>query len=444
MLTHTRPSRAGTGRLASVLAMRGGQARPEAPFVIEHREALIYMLCLAAELEHSIMCQYLYAAFSLKQAESEHVSAAQLQTIERWRNSVSHVATQEMLHLTLVQNLLTSIGAAPHLSRPNLPPPPGHYPSTILLTLMPFGEQALRHFMFLERPEGMQLDDAEGLRAVERATPVMHPGQLVPQMQDFATVGHLYRSIEDGLRGLTSKYGESTLFCGPRRAQAASASFGWKELVQVSDLASALKAIDVIVEQGEGPRGDWRTAHFGQFVSILDEYLAMRGEDPRFEPARPVLPANVRAREREMPLAMISDPNTARCTDLFNVTYEILLLVLQRYFAHTEETDAQLQVLVDVALGLMFEAIKPLGQLITRLPIGPEHPRMTAGPSFELFYESDYVLPHRKAAWIVLSERLRDAREYCERLRTADAAVADSLGPVSASLAKFAIALAAN
>ena len=25
---------------------------PEAPFVIEHREALIYMLCQAAELEH--------------------------------------------------------------------------------------------------------------------------------------------------------------------------------------------------------------------------------------------------------------------------------------------------------------------------------------------------------------------------------------------------------
>jgi hypothetical protein len=29
--------------------------------VIEHREALIYMLCEAAELEHGIMCQYLFA-----------------------------------------------------------------------------------------------------------------------------------------------------------------------------------------------------------------------------------------------------------------------------------------------------------------------------------------------------------------------------------------------
>jgi hypothetical protein len=41
---------AGRG-LAEVLATRGGRADPEAPFVIEHREALIYILCQAAEPE---------------------------------------------------------------------------------------------------------------------------------------------------------------------------------------------------------------------------------------------------------------------------------------------------------------------------------------------------------------------------------------------------------
>ena len=40
----------GRGRLAEVIATRGGLAAAEAPFVIEHREALIYMLCEAAEL----------------------------------------------------------------------------------------------------------------------------------------------------------------------------------------------------------------------------------------------------------------------------------------------------------------------------------------------------------------------------------------------------------
>ena len=114
----------GRGRLAQVIATRGGLAAPEAPFVIEHREALIYMLCEAAELEHGIMCQYLFAAFSLKQGEQEGLSGTELDAVRRWRKQVSHVAAQEMLHLALVHNLLSAIGAAPHMARPNLPRPP--------------------------------------------------------------------------------------------------------------------------------------------------------------------------------------------------------------------------------------------------------------------------------------------------------------------------------
>ena len=44
----------------------------------------------------------------------------------------------------------------------------------------------------------------------------------------------------------------------------------------MTDLASAQRAIDTILEQGEGPRGHWRNAHFGQFVEILDEYQQIR------------------------------------------------------------------------------------------------------------------------------------------------------------------------
>src|SRR5436309_12434837 len=110
---------AGRGRLAELLATRGGRADREAPFVIEHREALIYMLCEAAELEHGIMCQYLYAAFSLKQSQDEGLTKEEAEAANRWRQHISHIAAQEMLHLSLVQNLLSAIGAAPHLSRPN-------------------------------------------------------------------------------------------------------------------------------------------------------------------------------------------------------------------------------------------------------------------------------------------------------------------------------------
>jgi hypothetical protein len=388
---------AGRGRLAELLALRGGQAAPETPFVIEHREALIYMLYEAAELEHGIMCQYLFAAFSLKQREDEGLTADALEAVLRWRRVVAHVATEEMLHLALVQNLLSAIGSAPHLARPNLPTPARHYPAGVNLTLVPFGEPALRHFMFLERPEGMELKGAQGIDApVHEAVPLMAEGDIVPQPQDFATLGHLYRSIEHGIDHLAEKFGERNLFVGPTRAQATSDYFHWPELVPVTDLASAHRAIDTILEQGEGARGHWQNAHFGQFVRILDEYRQLKAANPDFEPARPVLFATVRPSQHDDTVPRITEPGTSRCTDLFNVGYEVLLQMLHRYFAHTEETDAQLATLSSTAIALMVGVLKPLGDLITTLPVGPEHPGMTAGASFELFYENDYLLPPEK------------------------------------------------
>ena len=119
--------------------------------------------------------------------------------------------------------------------------------------------------------------------------------------------------------------------------------------------------------------------------------------------------ANVRPHEGDIEVPLISDLLTARVTDLFNVSYEILLQILERFFAHTQETDAQLKTLADATIGLMTRVLKPLGDLITTLPVGEGHAGMTAGPSFELFYENDYLMPHREAAWALLAERLDEA-----------------------------------
>jgi CDGSH-type Zn-finger protein/truncated hemoglobin YjbI len=436
---------AGQGRLAAVIATRGGRAAPEAPFVIEHREALIYMLCEAAELEHGIMCQYLFAAFSMKQRTDEGLTRDELDKVTRWRRQITHVATQEMLHLALVQNLLSAIGAAPHMSRPNLPHPAGHYPAGVHLALIPFGREALRHFMFLERPEGMDLDDAPGLAAYEQAIPHVSEHDIVPTGQDFATVGHLYRSIEEGFEHLTAKYGERWLFVGPPRAQATQQHFGWPELVPVTDLASAKRAIEEILEQGEGPRGNWQNAHFGQFVEVLDEYQQMMVANPAFDPVRPVMAANVRPARPPAQMPLITDRQTARITDLFNVGYEIMLQIFERFFAHTEETDAQLKVLADTTIGLMFQIIGPLANLITALPAGPDYPGRTAGPSFELFYESDYLIPHREAAWAMLAERLDTAADLCaEILADCGSQTEAQLTPVATALTTLAATLAAH
>ena len=131
-----------------------------------------------------------------------------------------------------------------------------------------------------------------------------------------------------------------------------------------------------------------------------------------------MLPVNVRPCDRDVEVPLADDPVTAKVMDLFNVAYEILLQILERFFAHTDETDAQLKTLADATMGLMFGAIKPLGDLITTLPAGPSYPGANAGPSFELFYESDYLLPHRDAAWALLTERLDVAAAFCQEIVT--------------------------
>jgi Ferritin-like len=408
-----------SGRLSHVLSTRGEEHPHEAPMVLEHREALIYTLGKAAELEHLVMCQYLYAAFSLKEREDEGLTPEALVTVKRWRKELLRIGEQEMLHLALVQNLLTAVGAAPRLARPNFPLPARAYPAGIQMALLPFNEEALRHFAFLERPEGMEMADADGFAALAKAAPLpaADEDEIGPHLQDFDTIGHLYRSIEDGLGHLADRFGEPGLFIGPMHAQATEEHFRWEELVAVTDLASARRAIGTIVEQGEGARGDWHDAHFGRLIAILDEYVAARQADPAFEPARPVLAVCVREQESGMPVTLIEDGFTNRCMDLLNAVYEVLLQLLSRYFAHTDETEEQLATLADVAVALMYVAIKPLGGLVTRLPIGTEHPGRTAGPSFELFYAVDYLLPHRAAAWTLMEERLRDVAELAMRCR---------------------------
>jgi hypothetical protein len=261
--------------------------------------------------------------------------------------------------------------------------------------------------------------DQDALSAVEKAAPLplATEDEIGPRLQDFDTISELYRSIELGLDRLAERLGEARLFLGPPAAQAGPRHFRFPELVPVTDLASARAAIDTIVEQGEGARGEWRDAHFGRLISVLDEYLDLRDLDAEFEPSRPVLAVSVRGREDGAPVPIVTDPFTSRSVDLLNATYEVILQVLARYFAHTDETDDQLGVLADVAVGLMRTVIKPLGGLVTRLPVGPEHAGRTAGPMFELFYGVDYLLPHRDPAWAVMEERMRVLAELAVRCR---------------------------
>jgi len=282
----------------------------------------------------------------------------------------------------------------------------------------------LQHFLYLERPVGMDLEDAPEFAALAIPKPSLtfDDDQIVPQSQDFATIGHLYRGIEGGFRHLVEKYGEQRVFIGPPRAQATEEYFGWPELIAVTDLASACQAIETIIEEGEGARGDWRQAHFGKFMQIMQEYRDLKQQDPGFEPARSVVAAYVRPPSDTSEVPLISDSVTAGISELFNASYEVLLQMLMRYFIHGEETEDELQTLSSTAVMTMFMIIKPLGQLLTTLPIGPDLPGKMAGPTFEI-YRIGYVLPHHDAAWIILHERLLELAAYCGKLNDQQSAL---------------------
>jgi Ferritin-like len=402
----------GTGR-----GPNGQVAEP--PLRIESREELVFLLGEACELEHGLLCEYLYAQFSLKRSVAEGVTPEQLARIQAWEATLIDVIKQEMLHLALATNILSAVGAAPHFERPNFPILSRWYPPDVQIALVPFGERALRHFMYLERPEGMPLEDAEGFAALGQVQPLTSgEASLTAQPEEWHTVGHLYRGIEAGLAHLVDRFGEAAVFIGPPRAQATTDIFEWPELIAVTDLTSASRAIEVIVEQGEGARGDWVKSHFGKFVGVLEDYLAVRAADPKFEPARSVVPAFLRPPPDVEAAILIEEPLTRRVADLFNAVYEVVLQLQSRYFVHHGETPEELDTLAKTVKHLMNWVMRYLGPVLTACPVGSSYPGQTAGPAFEIVRPSFFVLPHREAAWKILRERLTQLADAADQLAT--------------------------
>jgi len=102
----------------------------------------------------------------------------------------------------------------------------------------------------------------------------------------------------------------------------------------------------------------------------------------------------------------------------------VLLQVLTRFFTHTDETDEQLDALVQGAFGLMAGVLRPVGTALTRLPMGPGNPGRTAGAAFQMYYQMGNFVPWRKAAWVLLSERAAMLSRQCAETATHDGAPA--------------------
>jgi Ferritin-like len=305
-------------------------------------------LSLAVEVEMSTVPLYLFGLYSIVDQDSE---CAKL---------IRSVVTEEMLHVSLVSNLLLAVGSEPRFDLPSVlpgyPEPLKHHRPPLMLDLAPVSIDQIRDtYMTIERPE-------------DHSAP--------PEADQYETLGQFYHAIELALHELSAK---GPLFDRPQmHRQMAEPAFyapvaydadDSGGLIGIDDLESACGAIDIMIHQGEGVSLDrWADASHQELTHYHKYKLLVEGAIPLGEihpcmtnPKRDLLPAT------------LHDP-----VDLFNASYRHLLLTMNDIFSGEADQNA----LIGVLYHVMVRLLRPLGRFLAAQPIGEG---LTAGPTFELY-----------------------------------------------------------
>ncbi len=404
---------------------------------VNDREELIYLLTEAAEFEHVVMCTYLYAQWSLKKDESEGITASEKEAIDRWRASIRSVAMEEMLHLALVNNLMAAFGATPHFSRPDFPVKQGYFPSDLDFHLAPFNEETMRHFVFIERPEGIEMKDGAGFTHESHYERVIYTDLLTPTARDYGSQGQLYHGIAQAIRRLADELGEENLFIGHGEAQLSSAEFPLPGLFEISGVETAMKAIEEIVSQGEGAPAHREDSHYARFDAILKEYQVLKKARPEFEAAFPAAlnPVLTELADDEH-TTRVSNSVARHVVDLGNAVYGLMLQCLAQVCTPVPLPSGLRQGLSDVSCKLMRYATV-MGEAAARMPICDDKPDINAGLSFAL--PKSFGRYAQTNAARILSERASELADACRIIEKDQElpGVADGLADMSTRLSEM-------
>jgi hypothetical protein len=318
-------------------------------------------LQLAIEVEHATIPVYLFALFSIKDGANRAVARL-----------IRSVVVEEMLHVTLACNLLNAIGGSPVLDSPDFVP---HYPAGL--------------------PGGLRPDLTVPLKkaSIQQIRDVFLPieeGAGDPRASNDIrlTVGWFYSQIRCGFEGLAAqgslfvdKSPQATLWRGPG------------EVFPVHDLDSALRAIDVIVEQGEGdpgrePEAPYRElSHFHKFQEIVqgrrlefrDGLHGHTGPVVTFDPEG-VWPVVDNPRTEALP----EGSYVKKLSEQFDEGYGSLLRLL--HLAFNSNPDRYLKEAVEIMFSLEVSA-----KGLMQFPVSPGS-AFTAGPSFRPFFRTRRLL----------------------------------------------------
>ena len=333
---------------------------------IDTIESLRTHLQWALELEHATIPPYLCALFSIKEGTNQEAHEV-----------IESVFVEEMLHMSLVANLMNAVGGKPVIDKPDFiasyPAYLPHSNKAFQVPLLKFSPEAIEVFLKIEKP-----DDHDGL----------------PEDDNFETIGQFYAAIQEGFVNLCDRLGEENVFIGDPALQIRPTSTqydGGGEFIPVTDLASATAAMDEIVEQGEGQTHDsiWdgdqnmfhpekeEVAHYFRFNEIKAGRSYQQGDTPTSGPTGEPMVVDWSGVHNMRPNPSMSDYPVG--SDIhnkmlaFNKKYSTLLREL--HACHNGNPDG----LTD-AVGTMF-AIKSLAIELMAMPSGDGV--TTVGPSFE-------------------------------------------------------------
>jgi len=421
---------------------------------ISARTELINALRLASELEHGLMVQYLFAAYSLKRYEYEGLRPEQLEQVRRWTSLITLVARQEMEHLGLVLNMLSAIGGTPSFSRPNMPQRADYYGAVgIRLTLTACDLETIKRFQRFEAPEHLLDPGTEPIdqqRALEWcagvgtgdgtndrgdvAAALLGGEERSPKAAltgaphvdqhgiPYGSIQELYQKIAHGFTTLSDALGERGLFVGraqsqvfggpgsPQSGQMDDLNQYGVDMLAVSGLASAHEAVRLIVEQGEGvrvPPSYLPHTHFCIFTRIRQEMqdtqLGETAARPVVRNPMTVLQPDVAAKDE---VTLIRNVSTLAVAELFNECYEVMLLMLLYLYSDNVKTvDEANAVMHGAFFPFMTVFVRPLAEILTELPAFDDPGGGNAGPGFEL--SGDVLLfPTLDATRTLFQERL--------------------------------------
>jgi hypothetical protein len=431
-----------TQPLAWHAAAKAGSHRLKKPPEFTWRDYAIMLLHIAAAIEHALMVQYLYAAYSLG---GEQVPAEHRPKVERWRNSTLAVAKEEMGHLLTVQNVLALLGGPVSLDREDYPWDSPFYPAPFTLAPLSLGTLAL--YVFAEMPEAWE--DADKAEIVERARQQAYAFSPQPRPQ-VNRVGVVYQTLiailADHRRLPDAAFAAASL---PLQASWDEWGRGYKGGARDADVIiervatrdEALLALHKIIRQGESPDAAKRAvedsleqpdpppaavrlwhrlqreerqegaagpSHFQRFLDIYREFS--RATEP--EGWNPALAVAVNPTvERQAEGTLIAREPAAHWASLFNLRYRMLLAYLSHALLLARQQEGgEMPSLRGVVMHRVFAEmynLKTLAGILVRLPADKDG-EVRAGPPFQMPYTLALpALPRQR--WLLHLDLIREA-----------------------------------